>query len=240
MPSDHGLFVPNYGQYWDWRRQPLMQDDRSMPVQGSADESWSVLSVPWREALEMAWESFRDGGIGVGAVLSSSSGVIIGRGRNQRFGSAAPRNLLAHAEMQALAALPARKDRQHDTVLHTTLHPCPMCLGAVVVARVGQLHFGAVDPTWLGIEKMPDLSDEVRRRWPVVTGPLGGPVGVWAAVLPCLNTTGSLVQAMQAVTPQRAELARAVASRLGRGADLPDTASRALERVWDLVTNRGG
>ncbi len=99
---------------------------------------------------------------------------------------------------------------------------------------------GPSTPTWLGIEKMPGLSDEVRRRWPVVTGPLGGPVGEWAALLPCLNATGSLVQAMQAVAPRGAELARAVASRLGRGADLPDTASQALERVWDLVTNRQG
>jgi tRNA(Arg) A34 adenosine deaminase TadA len=206
-------------------------------VNGSASESWSALSVPWREALELAWASFRKGGIGVGAVLSTSAGDIIGRGRNQRFGSAGAGTVLAHAEMQALAALPARKDRPRDVVLHTTLHPCPMCLGAVVVARVSQLHFGAVDPTWLGIEKLPGLSDEVRRRWPVVSGPLGGPVGEWAAVLPCLNTTGSLVQTMEAVAPRRAELARAVAGRLGRGAGLPGTAAQAMDRVWDLMAD---
>ena len=66
-----------------------------MPVRGSADESWSALGVPWREAPEMAWGSFRDGGIGVGAVLTSGTGGIIGRGRDQRFASAAPRDLLA-------------------------------------------------------------------------------------------------------------------------------------------------
>jgi tRNA(Arg) A34 adenosine deaminase TadA len=203
---------------------------------GAADESWSALSGPWQEALEVAWESFRDGGIAVGAVLSVGSGEIIGRGRNQRFGSA-PRGLLAHAEIQALTGLTAGKDRPLDVALYTTLHPCPMCLGAVVVARVNHLHFAAYDPAWLGIGRLPELNDEVRRRWPRVTGPLDGPVGEWAAVLPCLNTSGSLVQAMEAVAPRRAELARAVASRLARDADLPATARSALERVWDLLTD---
>jgi tRNA(Arg) A34 adenosine deaminase TadA len=129
----------------------------------------------------VAWGSFRDGGIAVGAVLISSTGEVIGRGRNQRFGSA-PRGLVAHAEIQALTTLPVGKDRPEGLALYTTLHPCPMCLGAVVVARVGHLHFAAYDPTWLGIERLPDLNDEVRRRWPAVTGPLKGPVGEWAAI----------------------------------------------------------
>jgi len=214
-----------------------MHEDRGMPVRGSVDESWSALSLPWRQALELAWESFRGGGIAVGAVLTSGPGDIIGRGRNQRFGSA-PQGLLAHAEIQALAALTARKDRPHDVALYTTLHPCPMCLGAVVVARTSHLHFAAYDPTWLGIEKLPDLNDEVRRRWPQVTGPLSGPIGEWAAILPCLNTTGSLVRAMESVAPQRAELARAVAGRLGRDADLPGTARDALVQAWDLLADQ--
>lgn len=195
-----------------------MYEDRGMPVRVSVDESWSALSVPWQQALELAWESFRRGGIAVGAVLTSGPGDIIGRGRNQRFGSG-PRGLLAHAEMQALGALAARKDRPHDAALYTTLHPCPMCLG---------------------IEKLPELNDEVRRRWPQLTGPLSGPIGEWAAILPCLNTTGSLVRAMESVAPRRAELARAVASRLGRDADLPGTAKDALVQAWDLLTDQAG
>jgi len=183
----------------------------------------------------MAWESYRHGGIAVGAVLTDAAGTIIGRGRNQRFASASPRGLLAHAEMEALAAIPARKDRAHGSALYTTLQPCPMCLGAVVVARVDRLLFGAFDPTWQGIEQLPQLNDEVRRRWPKVTGPLTGPLGEWLAVLPCLNTNGALVRAMEATAPQRAERARAVARRLASATSLPDTADQALEQVWDLL-----
>jgi tRNA(Arg) A34 adenosine deaminase TadA len=203
---------------------------------GSAHASWSALDPPWQAAVEMAWESYREGGIAVGAVLTDGTGRIVGRGRNQRFGSVSPRGLLAHAEMEALAAVPARKDRARDSVLHTTLHPCPMCLGAVVVARVGGVRFGAFDPTWLGIEQLPGLNDEVRRRWPETSGPLPGPLGEWLAVLPCLNTHGALVRAMEATAPRRAALARAVARRLAGAGALPGTAGEALEQVWDLLT----
>jgi hypothetical protein len=161
--------------------------------------------------------------------------VIVSRGRNQRFGPAGPRRLLAHAEMEALAVVPAGKDRASGAVLSTTLHPCPMCLGAIVVARVGELRFAAWDPTWLGIEQLPALSQEVRRRWPSVTGPLDGPLGEWAAVLPGLNTSGSLARATAAVAPRRLDRARAILGRLDGGTGRPGTASQALERVWDLL-----
>jgi tRNA(Arg) A34 adenosine deaminase TadA len=191
--------------------------------------------VPWRAAIDMAWESYRDGGVAVGAVLTDGAGNVIGRGRNQRFAAVSPRGVLSHAEMEALVMVPALKDRARDSVLYTTLYPCPMCLGAVVVARVGQVHFGAFDPTWLGIERLPQLNGEVLRRWPQVVGPLAGPLGEWLAVLPCLNTNGSLVRAMQATAPRRVALARAVAARLAGEASLPDTADQALAVVWDLL-----
>ena len=155
---------------------------------------------------------------------------VLGRGRNQRFAG----GLLAHAELEALAALPAAKDRARDARLYTTLHPCPMCLGAAVVARIAELHVGAHDPTWLGIERLPELNDEVARRWPPVHGPLPGPVGEWLAVLPALNTSGALVRAMAETAPHRAALARLVAARYA--GDLPEKPEDALAAAWDLLT----
>lgn len=207
-----------------------------MSLPASAQESWSGLAEPWREALELAWASFRGGGIAVGAVLTDRDGLIVGRGRNRRFGQAGTeQGLLAHAEMQALAALPPGKQRARDAELYTTLSPCPMCLGAVVVARVGTVHVGAEDPTWLGIEGLAKLNSEVRRRWPQTSGPLSGPLGEFAAILPCLNTSGSLVRAMEAVAPERAELARAAALRLAKLDEPAETVERAIEQLWDML-----
>jgi tRNA(Arg) A34 adenosine deaminase TadA len=161
----------------------------------TAHSAWATLEPAWQHAIAMAWKSYRGGGVAVGAVVTDHEGVVLGRGRNQRFATVAPRGLLAHAEIEALAAVPDDKNRARRTRLYTTLHPCPMCLGATVVARVGHLAFGAYDPTWLGIEQLPQLNDEVAHRWPTSEGPLPGPIGEWLAVLPCLNTNGTLVRA---------------------------------------------
>jgi len=164
--------------------------DCPMTQQEPARASWDALEAPWRSAIDLAWQSYRDGGIAVGAVLTDAAGTVLGEGRNQRFAGRA-RGLLAHAELGALAALPPDKERARDSVLYTTLSPCPMCLGAIVVAGIGHVHVGAIDPTWLGIERLPDLNDEVQRRWPQIHGPLPGPIGAWLTIAPCLNTSGA-------------------------------------------------
>lgn len=205
-----------------------------MSAQPSAQESWEALSEPWRAAIERAWQSYRDGGIAVGAVLTDSAGAILGAGANRRFAGLA-RGLLAHAELEALAVLPPDRQRARDSVLYTTLSPCPMCLGAIVVARLGDVHIGAADPTWQGIERLPDLSDEVRRRWPRLHGPLAGRAGAWLAIAPALNTGGALVRALERTAPGSAALARAVQRRYQERASLPGTAAEALDSAWDLL-----
>jgi tRNA(Arg) A34 adenosine deaminase TadA len=210
-----------------------------MTPQVSARASWDALDEPWRVAIEAAWQSYREGGIAVGAVLTDSAGTVIGEGRNQRF-TAQARGLLAHAEMGALAALPPDKQRARDSVLYTTLSPCPMCFGAIVVARVGRVHVGAVDPTWLGIERLPELADEVQRRWPQIHGPLTGPIGAWLAIAPCLNTAGALFRAVERTAPANAASARAVHRRYQERALLPDCALQALENAWDLLSGSPG
>lgn len=191
----------------------------------------------------MAWRSFREGGVAVGAVVTDPGGGVLSRGRNQRFAAqtdAAVTGLLGHAELNALiTGLPPQKVRQRDAILYTTLQPCPLCLGAVVIARLGRLRFAATDPTWAGVERLPELNPEVLARWPVVEGPLLGPVGVWAAILPVLNTSGSLLRALEASSPSRAALANPVALALATGWP-PNTALEALDRVWDLLTDAHG
>ncbi len=205
----------------------------------TARRTWSTLEPAWQHAIAMAWKSYRDGGVAVGAVITDDAGTVLGSGRNQRFAAVAPQGLLAHAEVEALAAVPDDREGARRIRLYTTLYPCPMCLGAAVVARVGHLAFGAYDPTWLGIERLPQLNDEVRHRWPTIEGPLPGPIGDWLAVLPCLNTNGTLVRAMQRVSPSRAQLARAIAKTLDNGDELPATPDLALDRVWDLLIDVG-
>lgn len=142
--------------------------------------------------------------------------------------------------MGALAVLPAEKERARDCALYTTLSPCPMCFGAIVVARLGQVHLGAIDPTWSGIERLPELAAEVQRRWPLIHGPLSGPVGAWPAIAPALNTTGALMRAMEATHPANAALSRAVHRHYQRQPLLPGCAVEAWESTWDLLSGAAG
>lgn len=92
-------------------------------------------------ALELAREAGEAGEIPVGCVIVRA-GKIIARGRNRREEG---KNALAHAEIEAIAeACSALGDwRLADCTLYVTLEPCPMCAGAVINARVGELVYGA-------------------------------------------------------------------------------------------------
>ena len=97
-----------------------------------------------RAALGEAAAALRTGDVPVGAVLLDPSGEVVGRGRNRREAAQDP---TAHAEVLALrgAAARLRRWRLEGCTLVVTLEPCTMCAGAVGLARVERLVFGAYD-----------------------------------------------------------------------------------------------
>jgi tRNA(adenine34) deaminase len=96
-------------------------------------------------ALEEAETAAGEDEVPVGAVVVSFRQGVIGRAHNQRELLADP---TAHAEMIAItqAAQALRSWRLEGCVLYVTLEPCPMCAGAVVLARLPLLVYGAADP----------------------------------------------------------------------------------------------
>lgn len=95
-----------------------------------------------RRALALAAECPASADVPVGCVVVSPDGEIIGEGRNRREerGDAA-----AHAEMEAItmACRTLGTWRLTGCTLYVTLEPCPMCAGAVINARLGQVRYGA-------------------------------------------------------------------------------------------------
>jgi len=85
------------------------------------------------------------GEVPVSAVILDQKGHCIGRGSNRRSKEYDP---LGHAEIIALkqASLIKKDWRFNTCTLIVTLEPCPMCAGALVQARMGQVIFGADDP----------------------------------------------------------------------------------------------
>ena len=97
-----------------------------------------------QQALELARQCVDCEDVPVGALVVRE-GRIIGRGYNQREKLQDP---TAHAEMIALTAAAAHVGhwRLEDCVMYVTLEPCPMCAGALVLARLPRLVYGAADP----------------------------------------------------------------------------------------------
>ena len=97
-----------------------------------------------RAALAEAQKGFEKGEVPVGAVVVVDDRVIA-RAHNLRESLIDP---TAHAEILAIkkAAKKLGGWRLNKASVYTTLEPCPMCAGAIVHARVGELIYGADDP----------------------------------------------------------------------------------------------
>ncbi|MCB0614778.1 MAG: nucleoside deaminase [Phaeodactylibacter sp.] len=101
-------------------------------------------------ALEEAKKGYDEGGIPIGSVLVHN-GKIIGRGHNRRVQKGSP---ILHGEMDALenaGRLPASIYR--ECVLYTTLSPCPMCTGAILLYEIPKVVIGE-NRTFMGEEKL--------------------------------------------------------------------------------------
>jgi len=97
-----------------------------------------------RAALAEAVLAPAHGDVPVGAVVLTPDGAVVGSGHNDREGSGDP---TAHAEVLALRAASAALGawRLTGCTLVVTLEPCTMCAGALVLARVDRLVYGAAD-----------------------------------------------------------------------------------------------
>lgn len=130
-----------------------------------------------RMALQQAERALESEDVPVGAVVVHD-GQVIGRGCNQRERLQDP---TAHAEMIALSAAAAAVGhwRLTDCTLYVTLEPCAMCAGALVLARVARLVYGASDPKAGACGSLFQLHNDPRlnHRLPATAGVLAEPCG---------------------------------------------------------------
>ena len=122
-----------------------------------------------RLALEEARSAGAAGDVPVGAVIVHD-GVVIGRGQNrvERMGDPT-----AHAEMLAIreASAALGYERLAGAAIYVTLEPCAMCAGAIVLARLDRLVYGAADPKTGACGSLRDIVRDPRLNHQVeVTG----------------------------------------------------------------------
>lgn len=113
-----------------------------------------------RVALREALRAYDAGEVPVGAVVVRD-GKVIGRGHNQREALGDP---TAHAEMIAITAGASAVGnwRLSECTLYVTLEPCAMCAGAIVLARLPRLVYGATDPKGGACGTLYDIPTDAR------------------------------------------------------------------------------
>jgi tRNA(adenine34) deaminase len=123
--------------------------------------SWSQTDTQhMHAALGKAREALAADEVPVGAIVVVGDGVA-GTGHNHSIGTCDP---TAHAEIIALreAARALGNYRLSGATAYVTLEPCPMCIGAMLQARIKRLVFGAYDPRAGAAGSVLDLCDDKR------------------------------------------------------------------------------
>jgi tRNA(adenine34) deaminase len=136
-----------------------------------------------RQALREAEAAFAEDEVPIGAVIvyedpTDGSRSVIAAAHNQREQLRDP---TAHAEMIAItqAAGALSNWRLERCTLYVTLEPCPMCAGAIVLARMPRVVYGAADPKAGAAHTLFQLLDDPRlnHRAEVIAGVLAEPCG---------------------------------------------------------------
>jgi tRNA(adenine34) deaminase len=119
----------------------------------------------WNDSMQLALDQARlagrHGDVPVGAVIIDQGGNVIAAAGNEREIRHDP---TAHAEVLALreASRRLRSWRLTGLTLVVTLEPCTMCAGALVLARVARLVFGAFDPKAGAVSSLFDVVRDPR------------------------------------------------------------------------------
>jgi len=111
-------------------------------------------------AIEQAQIAEENGDVPIGAIIVYEN-QIIGKAYNQREQLRDP---TAHAEIIALtqAAAFIESWRLHGCTMYVTLEPCPMCAGALVLARINRLVYGCDDPKTGAVKSLYNIVTDER------------------------------------------------------------------------------
>lgn len=107
---------------------------------------WNDLSAPWKSAFLQSWEAFKNGSIPIGAVIVDKNEKVISVGRNQTMEHEVSNRKTSHAETMCIRNLEVSKyPNVTEYTLYTTLEPCPMCMGTLVMGLIRKVKIAGKD-----------------------------------------------------------------------------------------------
>ena len=108
------------------------------------------MDIFFKEAVNQARKGLSEGGIPIGSVIAHK-GTILGRGHNRRIQKG---SVVLHGEMDAFEDAGRQEAKVYrESTIYTTLSPCPMCTGAILLYGIPKVVIGE-NKTFLGAEDL--------------------------------------------------------------------------------------
>ena len=106
---------------------------------------WDTISEKWQTVFEEVWKAFCQGSTPIGAALYDRSGKLILSDRNRSRETDTVNREISHAEANALRRLNTDHFNSRELVLFTSMEPCPMCMGMILMGHIKEVHYAAAD-----------------------------------------------------------------------------------------------
>lgn len=137
---------------------------------------WNDLEKGFQIAFENAWEAYKNNTIPIGVAIMDKNGALMATGQNQIYtdGEGIKFHQLAHAEINAILKLSEITDPNiHENIrtftLYSTMEPCPLCFGAIVMGSIKNVKFAARD-NFAGATSLNESIDYIKNKKITVAG----------------------------------------------------------------------
>jgi tRNA(adenine34) deaminase len=204
---------------------------------------WRDLEKGFQAAFEEAWEAYKADTIPIGAAILNQNGIVMATGRNQIHSDGdgiIKYHQIAHAEINAILKLSEIKDQNirndiRTFTLYSTMEPCPLCFGAVVMGSIRNLKYAARD-NYAGATALNASLDYIKNKKISVTGPFAETEKVQIAIQVCHDLqTGNNIDSLLASWKEVCENGVLIGEYLYNNHVLKDMAAQPFGNVYDYI-----
>ena len=106
---------------------------------------WDDIARQWQIVFDEAWKAFCHGSTPIGAALYDRNGELVLSDRNRSREKDTINREISHAEANALRRLDTAKYNSRELTMYTSMEPCPMCMGMILMGHIKEVHYAAKD-----------------------------------------------------------------------------------------------
>lgn len=206
---------------------------------------WKDLDIGFQAAFEQAWHAYGNNTIPIGTAILNKENIVMSTGRNQidsKGDGIISLHQLAHGEINAILKLSEITDQNiHNHIrtftLYSTMEPCPLCFGAIVMGSIKNVKYAARD-SYAGATALNKTMDYIKNKNISVLGPFEELEVVQIAMQTCFELENKfsrniIIESWRQVCPKGVQ----VGKHLFNEHILKDMRNKSFEEVFNYITD---